>query len=362
MNGAARDAARALVLRHGWNATAYQILNPGMRLWFAHAGNAVAGYAVHGHTWVVAGAPVCAPERLAAAVAELERTARAAGARVIYFGAGTRFEHVTADRPGRQLLLLGAQPVWDPRAWPSIVAHKASLRAQLHRARNKGIAVREWPSDVAQSHPALECVRREWLASRGLPPLHFMTGSDTLADLRDRRAFVAERGDGTIVGFLIATPVPGRQGWLIEQWPRTAGAPNGTTHLLVDGAMRALGTSGTQYVTLGLAPLSEHAGSIGAGQPVWLRGMLRWIRAHGRRFYNFRGLDAFKSSLEPQQWEPVYAVAYGNRITPRMLRAIGGVFSGGSPERLVARALGAALVREIRQMAGTIVEQRATAS
>ena len=29
------EKARALVLRFGWNATAYQILNPGIELWFS---------------------------------------------------------------------------------------------------------------------------------------------------------------------------------------------------------------------------------------------------------------------------------------------------------------------------------------
>ena len=49
--------ARALVLAHGWNAVAYQILNPGIRHWFAAAGDAVVGYATYAGMRVVAGAP-----------------------------------------------------------------------------------------------------------------------------------------------------------------------------------------------------------------------------------------------------------------------------------------------------------------
>ena len=56
--------ARDLVLRWGWNAMAYQILNPGMRLWFSRDGEGVAGYVRAAHYRVVAGAPVCPPERL----------------------------------------------------------------------------------------------------------------------------------------------------------------------------------------------------------------------------------------------------------------------------------------------------------
>ena len=39
-----RGAPRRLVLEHGWNATAYQILNPGIAHWFAREGDAVIGY------------------------------------------------------------------------------------------------------------------------------------------------------------------------------------------------------------------------------------------------------------------------------------------------------------------------------
>jgi hypothetical protein len=44
----------------------------------------------------------------------------------------------------------------------------------------------------------------------------------------------------------------------------------------------------------------------------------------------------------------VYAIATGARFTPSMLRAVAGVFSGGSPEWFIARALGHAAWREVR--------------
>jgi hypothetical protein len=46
--------------------------------------------------------------------------------------------------------------------------------------------------------------------------------------------------------------------------------------------------------------------------------------------------------MQPTSWEPIYAIAPGGHFTPRMLRAVAGAFSGGNPERLVARALLAA--------------------
>jgi phosphatidylglycerol lysyltransferase len=340
--------ARALVLRHGWNAVAYQILNPGIQHWFSRDGQAVAGYVSFGGVRVVAGAPVCAAERLDAAAAELESDAKARGERVLYFGAGARLERAYADRGDHSLVRLGAQPVWDPAGWTEIVRRKASLRAQLNRARNKGVRIDDWPPARAHDSDVLRRVLREWLATRGLPPLAFLVQPDILDNMEDRRVFVAER-QGRVVGFLIGTPVPARRGWLVEEWPRTRNAPNGTTHSLVDVAMRAFAADGSAYVTLGLAPLAEHGGGGASDQPARLRLMLRWVRAHGRRFYNFAGLEAFKASMEPMEWEPIYAIAPGGRFTPRMLRAVAGAFSAGNPERLVMRAIVSAAREEFRR-------------
>jgi len=335
------ERARALVLAHGWNATAYQILNPGIALWFAAAGDAVVGYVRARRVRVVAGAPVCAADRLAGAAAEFERDAAAAGDRTCYFGAGARLEAVYAGAPSAALVLLGAQPAWRPAGWPPLVGAHASLRAQLNRARNKGVAVSEWSPARAHGDDALRRCLAHWLGTRGLPPLHFLVEPDTLGDLTDRRLFVAERGGG-VVSFLVASPVPARGGWLVEQIVRGAGAPNGTNELLVDAAMRALAAAGAEYVTLGLAPLSSRAApppGDRAPAPLWLALTLGWVRAHGRRFYNFDGLDAFKAKFRPHWWEPIYAISREPRFSPGTLYAIAGAFSGGSPVALVTRAL-----------------------
>ncbi|HEV2149125.1 MAG TPA: DUF2156 domain-containing protein [Longimicrobiaceae bacterium] len=339
--------ARALVMEHGWNAAAYQILNPGIRLWFSAAGDAVAGYVRRDGVRVVAGAPVCAGGRLPGVAAELEREAERAGERVCYFGAGARLETIFGDSPTHSLVRLGAQPVWDPAAWPGIIAGHASLRAQVSRARNKGVEVREWAAARATGSPVLHRLLEEWLATRGLPPLHFLVESETLESLWDRRVFVAERA-GEPVGFLVASPVPVRRGWLVEQFVRGQGAPNGTTERMIDAAMHALAADGARYVTLGLAPLSRHGPRPTHRTPPWLRLLLGWVRAHGRRFYNFEGLDAFKAKLDPQRWEPIYAIANEPRFSPRILYAIAAAFSAGPPVAMVGRALARAATQEAR--------------
>ncbi len=338
--------ARALVLAHGWNATAWQILNPGIRHWFASAGDAVVGYVTEARVRVVAGAPVAAHSRLADVAREFEADAHAAGERVCYFGAEARLEGLLAASPSHAFVLLGSQPVWDAAGWDRAVA-RPSIRAQFRRARNKAVHTAEVPPGVARRDPSIRRCLAAWLAARGLPPLHFLVEPETLETLDGRRVFVATR-HGETVGFLVASRVPAREGWLIEQVVRAPGAPNGTVELLIDTAARTLRADGGRYLTLGLAPLARRAPADPPGTPpAWLRLLLWWMRAHGRRFYDFRGLESFKAKFSPVRWEPVYAIADQRRITPRTCYAIAAAFTGGAPAMVFARALVEAARQEL---------------
>jgi phosphatidylglycerol lysyltransferase len=342
-----RALARDLILRYGWNAMAYQILNPGMAHWFTPAGDGVVGYVEAGGAWVVAGAPLCSPERLAEVAQSFEAAARRQGRRVCYFGAQDRLSDSLAACGPAARLLLGAQPVWRPGAWAGIVARKASLRAQISRARNKGVAVDAWPPDVAAQHPALRRCLAEWLTTRGLPPMHFLVETNILAAPDDRQVLIARRAEA-VVAYLVITPIPQRNGWLIEQIVRGSAAPNGSAELLVDTAMRLLAAGGATYVTLGLAPLSRHASGDESPQWALTRLLLAWVRAHGRRFYNFAGLDAFKAKLQPEGWEPIYALSRERRTSLRTLYAIAGAFGGAAPPFFLGHALLRAAAQELR--------------
>src|SRR3954468_21968976 len=89
-NNEATEKARELILRHGWNATAYQLLNPGIELWFPKRGDAVIGYVRRHGRRVVAGAPVCALDRLRQVIEEWETDANQSREKVCYFGAAGR--------------------------------------------------------------------------------------------------------------------------------------------------------------------------------------------------------------------------------------------------------------------------------
>jgi phosphatidylglycerol lysyltransferase len=341
---------RELVLSYGWNSTSYQIINPGIDHWFSAKGDAVVGYVKCHNAYIVAGAPVCAKDRLPEVAAEFENVAGRERARVCYFGAEARLESLYDETNDHSMLLLGVQPAWQPSNWSAMLSKNSSLRAQINRARNKGGVVSEWPTGRAHDNPELHRCLDEWLSTRGLPPLHFLVEPATLKRLADRRIFVAER-KGEVVGFLIASPVPCRSGWLIEQNIRGRNAPNGCAELLIDAAVRAMAEDDSRYVTLGLSPLSKRADTHSHKNPLWLRLLLSWIRAHGRRFYNFEGLDAFKAKFRPEQWEPVFAIANESHFSPFTLYAIATAFTQGSPILTVGRGMMKAIRTEIGWLA-----------
>lgn len=319
-----------------------------MRLWISRKKEGVVGYQSFGRYRVASGEPVCPPGTEDAIAREFEKESSTHGKKVCYFAG----EGASANSP--YSVVIGSQPVWNPGEWSGILAKTPSLRAQINRARNKGVTVETWGTGISLSgeeslHARLRPVLREWLSTRRMLPLHFLVEPDLLQNLEDRRVFVALK-QGRPLAYLIATPIPARQGWLIEQIVRGRQAPNGTSELLVDAAMCAAQDEGREYLTLGLVPLARYSAESRERNPWWVRLAFAWMREHATRFYNFKGLESFKVKFRPTHWEPVYARIANSPFRPGALYAIAGVFGGMAPPRFVALSLKLALRMELRWM------------
>lgn len=348
------DEARRIIRTWGRNATAWQILNPGISLWLPEQtdrpgtdrpiADRLVGYVRRHGVCVAAGDPVAPPNELHATAARFEDAMQSRP--ICWFGASREFVALFGDDRGHRSILLGAQPGWHPDSWIEKLRNHPSLRAQLRRAGNKGVRIEEWSTDRAASNRDLRHCLQEWLRSRPFPPLHFLVEPRTLERPEGRRIFVALSRDRP-VGYALLSPIPRRNGWLVEQFVRRPEAPNGTAELMVSTAVEAIAREGYDYVTLGLAPLSRHAGIPGEGTRS-LRTLFGWLRLHGNRFYNFSGLDFFKAKFEPDVWEPIYALANRPRFSLRMLYAVAAAFSDGSPSAALARAILRGAVQELR--------------
>ncbi|HEX5100102.1 MAG TPA: DUF2156 domain-containing protein [Polyangiaceae bacterium] len=290
----ARTRVLAALERFGWNATSFQTLGSEFLYWFAADGSPVA-YVDTGRAWVAAGAPIAPEAALDAVAREFAQAAKHAGRRVVFFATELR----AAGLPGFVSLLIGEQPLWDPREFDAVVSATPSLREQLRRARAKGVSVtladpREVAEQGAPLRQALEKLVDAWLATRPMPPMGFLVRVEPFTFASERRLFVARRGD-ELVGFAAVVPVYARNGWFIEDLIRASSAPNGTVEALVAAAMNDAATRGSDYMTLGLAPL---AGSV--------TGTLRFFARLGSPLYDFSGIQAFKAKFRPREWVPIY--------------------------------------------------------
>lgn len=342
------QSARQIVIAYGWNATAYQILNPGIRHWFSSNLPSVIGYTQRGRVLLVAGSPICDTASLPAVCNEFERFARSQGCRVCYVCAEERLRSLFAGSPNHATVALGSQPVWNPGAWSSVLRNRASLRAQLHRARNKGVTVESVGVQDAANDPELRRVLQEWLNGRHLPPLRFLVEPNVLDGvLTDRIILLARRG-GVPVAFLVASPARARNGYLVELLARSPAAPNGTSELLIDAAMRRFAEDSCEYATLGLVALAHAADDEIGRNPSWLRALMYFARAHANRFYNFRGLEHFRVKMVPERWEPVFAIANQPHFSPCTLYAMGAAFSGIPPWLAIVLGIAKAAREEVR--------------
>ena len=108
---------------------------------------------------------------------------------------------------------------------------------------------------------------------------------------------------------------------------------------MMDTAIRKLAGDGYEYITLGLSPLSKRAKIEPFDNPVWLRFLLSWMRKHGQRFYNFDGLDRFKSKLMPEYWEPVFAISNEPQFSGGTMWSIAKSFTENKPFRVIGQGL-----------------------
>jgi phosphatidylglycerol lysyltransferase len=303
----------SILLQYAEDATALQISSPKYRKLEVH--DCVVGYVDDGTSWVAAGGPIGPAAMHAAAASSFFSHAKAAHRRAVFFCVRTEFA------PGLgHSLQIGEQHYWTRSSWRETLARHASLRAQLSRARNKGLTVGS-EVDVSRAATLIE----GWQRSRGMPPMAFMVALEPLAragrarDICGRRLWGVTHPSGELVA--LALTLETRDSLFVEHMIRATRAPNGTIELLFDAL---LDVAQEREVTLGLAPL---AGGVCAA--------LRWARRLGAPLYDFEGLAAFKKKLRPHREEPRLLIASRGPWSGLwdVLRA----FAGGSFLRFGAR-------------------------
>lgn len=258
-------------------------------------------FADTGGVWLAAGAPL-APHGARPVVAQaFHAAARAAGRRAAWFSVDPRFAH----HAGLHHVPIGAEAWWRADRWPNTLRRVRSLREQLRRARRHGVTIEAVATEVPPS-PAIAASMQEllqrWSSQHHLAPMRFVVDPEPLHPATGRAVFVALRA-GRLVGVLSLSKLPGAC-TIVTEFVRDPTAPNGTSELLVDAAMRHATAAGHARLTLGLLPLY--------GELPWL---LRAVRGSARGLYGFGGLIAWKRKLRPVRWR-AQSLAWSQDLGP----------------------------------------------
>lgn len=328
-----------LLRHHGRNLHSFMVLEPGLSWWTSDAGDAAVAYVVRGGCWLAAGGPLCAPEQTLDVARAFAAAAGRSGKSAAFFGVSDRFLARLAGAPEFDALPIGLAPLWNPSGWTAGLRKAEKLRNRLKRGARAGVTVRMAdPEEVGAEplHSAMIALVDRWSEGRDLPPMGFMTTLELFGHAALRRYFLAEH-EGALVGFAVAVPIYGRQGWLVEDLVLARTAPSGTSELLVDAAMRRFADEGAEVASLGMVALAGLDRTPSAHPR-----LVRLLATCSRRLawlYDFDGLYRFRNKMKPTVWEPVYLVAAG-RVTGWTLRAVLMAFAEGWVPAYALRAVG----------------------
>jgi phosphatidylglycerol lysyltransferase len=187
----------------------------------------------------------------------------------------------------------------------------ANLRQTASRAEREGLAFSMIAAeDVPNVIDELKAVSDAWLAYHHTREKGFSLGTFDPNYICAQPVAVL-RMEGAIVAFATLMVTDKRMEGTVDLMRLTPSAPKGAMDFLFVKILQYLRDAGYSQFNLGMAPLSGMSRRSVA--PFWDK-VGGAMFEHSARFYNFKGLRAFKSKFHPD-WEPRYLAVAGN-ISP----------------------------------------------
>src|SRR5258708_31934195 len=238
---------------YGYNPHSLVSIAPGAMLWSSPDIDGAVIYGEFGRVWLAAGDPLAPLEDMAELARQFAAFAKRKNRVVAFVPTSAEFaRRITLD--GFMAVKVGASPYFDLKTWNPRGDCAKKLRAGVNQARRAGLEVAMISESVDESlkkETAQLCMN--WLSSRrAATTFGWLIALDPFLHSEHKKYFAA-RVDGKLVGFLVASPIPKRKAWYLEDVLREPDAPNGTSTLLVFEAFAKLKAEGATLATLGTA-------------------------------------------------------------------------------------------------------------
>jgi phosphatidylglycerol lysyltransferase len=174
----------------------------------------------------------------------------------------------------------------------------------------------------------LRAVSDEWLSLVHGSEKRFSLGWFHDDYLRHTPILTVREADGRVVAFANLVSEYQLSEVTVDLMRHRASAPPGTMDFLFAGLLEWSRAQGYATFNLGLSGLSGVGDSPGDAA---LEKALHFIYEHVNRFYNFKGLHAFKAKFNPT-WSARYLIYSGAAALPAILAGLAMV-DAGTPDR-----------------------------
>jgi len=323
------DRAVAIAVKSGV-ADANLVRMRDKSIMFSEKGDAFLMYGKQGRSWIALFDPVGARQSAAELVWRFVEAARAAGCRAVFYQISPALLASCADA-GLRAFKLGELAVVHLPGFEMKGGKWANLRQTASRALRDGLefAVVE-PEEVPAIMGELAEVSDSWLADHNAKEKGFSLGAFDPDYVMSQPVCILKK-DGKIVAFANLLLTETKEEGSIDLMRFSPEAPKGSMDFLFVQILEYLRNAGFQRFNLGMAPLSGMSKRDVA--PVWDR-VGGTVFDHGERFYNFKGLRAFKSKFHPE-WQARYLAVSGG-VSP-MIALMDATFLIGGGLRGVVR-------------------------
>nr|WP_244438961.1 bifunctional lysylphosphatidylglycerol flippase/synthetase MprF [Paraburkholderia dilworthii] len=274
---------------------------------FSESREAFLMYAKYGRTWAALHDPVGPREEWAGLISKFVALAHAHGGRAAFYQVRANALPLYLDA-GLSLMKLGEEAHVVLDDFDLKGSHRAHLRYALKRGERDGFSVEVIDqANVPASLETLRCISNGWLNSRDAREKSFSVAAFTDEYLAAQSVMLVRQNGEPVAFVTFMTTDLNTEATVGVMRHVESASPYAMEYLFTQLALH-LKQAGFRSLSLGIAPLSGM-------QPTPLAS--RWHRIagivwrFGGRFYNFRGLRAFKSKFQPH-WEPRYLAASGS--------------------------------------------------
>lgn len=307
----AEDIARAIEITATQDESSGNLIRMGDKaVLFSEDRRAFIMYGVQGRSWISLFGPIGADDAKPELIWRFVEAARAAGGKAVFYEVPPDLLSAYAD-VGLRALKLGEMARVDLTKMDLKASRWGEQRRALAKGEREGMRIEILPPEAAPPVlDQLEAISGAWLAQHEAREKGFALG-------RFDRAYVATqpvavlRFNDEIVAFATLMLTDTKAEATVDLMRFGPAAPRGAMDFLFCALLNEAKERGYRHFNLGMAPLSGFATH--ASAPMW-NHFGQAIFTHGERFYNFRGLRAFKAKYNPD-WEPRYLIV-GGGISP----------------------------------------------